>query len=139
MEASFLKDAKVYGNAKLNNLLVNEFIIGHNNNLSQEDERFLNEFVNEFVKDKDGDKYTGEFTFTDRSRQKCKDLFVSISFRGKRLTWRDLPQDWRKERDLGPSIYNTGNINGKLSWSSGRAQASQQIVPKFDTWPRQNN
>ena len=66
--------------------------------------------MNKYVREKEKDKYTGEYTFTDRSRQKCKDLFVSISFRGKRLTWRDLPQNGREERDHGLQIYNTGNI-----------------------------
>ena len=48
-----------------------------------------------------------DFTFNEWSRQKCKDLFMSIKFRGKLLTWRDLPQDWHLESDLGPFVYAT--------------------------------
>ena len=92
-----MKEAGVYGNMDLTNVLINEFILGRQGNLSQEYEDVVTR-----VKDMLG----GWWSFSDWSRQKCKDLFISMSFRGKQLTWKDLP-DWWYESDLGPYQYPT--------------------------------
>ena len=76
MEASFLKDNGAFHEAKSTNLLINEFIIGRQNNLSQGNEMIIDGLMKSF----------GSYSFLDWSRQKCKDLFISLQFRGKTLT-----------------------------------------------------
>merc|ERR1719483_670316 len=82
----------------LTNLLIDEFILGRVGNLS-DDNQVIVDAVQEYL----GDWYS----FIDISRQKCKDMYVSMRFRGKQLTWRDLPQDWWDEGNLGPYNYPT--------------------------------
>ena len=44
------------------------------------------------------------------SRQSCKDLFISIKFRGQSMTWKDFPADKSLEEDfasIGPNYYPT--------------------------------
>ena len=44
------------------------------------------------------------------SRQSCKDLFMSIKFRGQSMTWKDFPADKSLEEDfasIGPNYYPT--------------------------------
>ena len=41
VEASFLKELNVYGNTTMTKLLFDEFINGHQNNLSQEEEELI--------------------------------------------------------------------------------------------------
>ena len=98
IEASFLKDLGVYGNVELTNVLKNEFVLGRQGKLSPEHENLVNQ-----IKDLVGPN----LTFSNWSRQKCKDLFINVSFRGKYLTWRELPKDWKKEKDMGPFKYPT--------------------------------
>ena len=98
VEASFLKDVEVHGNVELTDMLINEFILGRIGNISEEHQKIVTK-----IKEMIGH----DFTFNEWSRQKCKDLFMSIKFRGKLLTWRDLPQDWKLESDLGPFVYAT--------------------------------
>ena len=76
-----MKEQGVYGNIEKTNLLIDEFIQGRQGSLSEEGEKFV-----------DGMKYFigNEWSFTDVSRQKCRDLFISMSFRGKKLTWKEL-------------------------------------------------
>ena len=93
-----MKDQQVHGNMDLTNLLINEFILGRVGNLSDDNQVIVDE-VKEYL----GDWYS----FIDISRQKCKDMFISMRFRGKQLTWRDLPQDWWDEENLGPFNYPT--------------------------------
>ena len=78
-----MKELDAYGDVDLTQLLINEFILGRQGNLSE-----YHEAVVSIVKEKIGDYYT----FSEWSRQKCKDLFISMSFRGKSLEWKDLPQ-----------------------------------------------
>ena len=80
-----MKDVEVYGNVELTDMLINEFILGRVGNLSEEHKEIVTK-VKAMI--------AGDFTFNAWSRQKCKDLFMSMRFRGKLLTWRDLPQDW---------------------------------------------
>ena len=93
-----MKDVGVHGNIESMHTLINEFIQGRQGNLTLDQENIVNE-----VKNKIGNIWS----FSDWSRQKCKDLFVSMSFRGRTLTWKDLPQHWMAELDLGPYYYPT--------------------------------
>ena len=48
------------------------------------------------------------FTFLDWTRQYCNHAFLSLSFRGKSLTWRELPKEeiyW--QITLGPRYFPT--------------------------------
>ena len=94
-----MKDVKAHGNMTLTNLLINEYMIGRVGNLSDDDQLFLDN-----VKQIMNSKWS---TFIDLSRQKCKDAFISMRFRGKQITWRDLPQDWTFEFEFGPYLYPT--------------------------------
>ena len=96
-----MKDVKAHGNMTLTNLLINEYMIGRVGNLSDDDQLFLDN-VKQIMNS------TSEWsTFNDLSRQKCKDAFISMRFRGKQITWRDLPQDWSFETEFGPYLYPT--------------------------------
>ena len=78
---------------ELTDLLINEFILGRTGSLSEEHKQTIDR-----VKQRLGP----DFTFNEWSRQKCKDLFISIKFREKMITWRDVPQDWQNlEGDPG--------------------------------------
>lgn len=91
-----MKDLNAYGNITKTNLLVNEFIKGRQKNLTDEEEVIVNE-----VKDKI-DMASG-FSFLEKSRQVCRNLFTSIDFRGMKITWNDIDEGWT----LGPSYYPT--------------------------------
>ena len=93
-----MKARGVYGNMTSTNLLIDEFILGREGNISDDDQIIVDE-VKEFL----GHWYS----FIDLSRQKCKDMFISMSFRGKQITWSDLPQDWWDEWNQGPYNYPT--------------------------------
>ena len=52
----------------------------------------------------------GVTDFTQKTRQRCKNMFMEMSFRGKSLAWYDLPYDKRnlsEENRIGPSYYPT--------------------------------
>ena len=76
------------------NILIEEFIKGRHGNLTNTDKSFMTE-----IKEDIG---FGQ-SFTDRSMQYCKNLFISISFRGMKLTWNQLPP----EETFGPYVYQT--------------------------------
>ena len=63
---------------------MNEFIKGHQGSLSKADEVFVNE-IKETLSLDEG------YSFRDWSMQSCRNLFISISFRGKKLTWNPEP------------------------------------------------
>ena len=62
-----------------------EFIIGHGGNLTEEDHRFLDQVKSW--------KNFKRFTFLDWTRQYCNHAFISLSFQGKSLTWKELPKE----------------------------------------------
>ena len=74
---------------------MNEFIKGRQENLSKADEVFVNEIKKLTFHD--------GYSFLDWSMQSCKNLFLSISFQGKKLTWNQL-QDGET---TGPYTYPT--------------------------------
>ena len=80
------------------NTLTNEFIQGRQENLTLDQKNIIDK-----VKNKIGNIWS----FSAWSRQKCKDLFISMSFRGRTLTWNDLPQNWTEELYHGPYLYST--------------------------------
>ena len=92
VEASFLDWLKIYGDVEKTNVLIKEFITGYNETLT-ESHHDLRDDVLDFV-------YFG-YSFQDYSRQKCKNMFVSMDFRGKTLTWKELPSNWYQEGELG--------------------------------------
>ena len=52
-------------------------------------------------------EFLGVSSLTRLSRQKCKNLFISMSFRDKSLTWKDIAIDERNHSKIGPSYYPT--------------------------------
>ena len=86
-----MKELEAFGDVELTDLLIREFILGRVSNLSEYHEAVVN-----YVKDKIGE-YVG-YSFSDWSFQKCKDLFISMKFRGKTLTWKELPQGTVKSK-----------------------------------------
>ena len=93
-----MKQLGTYGNATKSNLLIHEFIKGRNKNLSEEEKLIVNE-VNDRINMTNGG--WGLSSFVEQSRQKCKNLFMSISFRDSRINWNEI------DGDLGPSYYPT--------------------------------
>ena len=59
--------------------LIDEYILGYQGNMSQEHEKFTNEFKPIFPRN----------TFSKLSTQKCENLFMNIHFRGRSYTWKD--------------------------------------------------
>ena len=76
---------------------MNEFIKGRQGNLSIADEGFVNE-IKETLSFDEG------YSFLDLSMQFCKNLFISISFQGKKLSWNQLPPEGET---TGPYTYPT--------------------------------
>ena len=75
---------------------MNEFVKGHQGNLSKSDE----DFVNEIKETLDIGKGS---SFLRKSMQWCRNLFTSISFRGRKLTWNQLPPS----EIIGPYTWPT--------------------------------
>jgi hypothetical protein len=82
VEVSYLKQLGAYGNATKTNLLINEFMKGRQENLEAEEELIVNEV-------KDQINMTNGNSFVKQSRQECKNLFMSVSFRGSRIVWNE--------------------------------------------------
>ena len=75
---------------------MNEFIKGRQENLSKADEVFVNEI-------KKALSFDEGYSFLDSSMQSCKNLFLSISFQGKKLTW----NQFQGGETTGPYTYPT--------------------------------
>ena len=72
VEMSFLKENGVYGNITKTNLLLKEFIKGNQGNLSYDDQIFVNETIENLG-------INLGWTFLERSRQLCQNLFGNHS------------------------------------------------------------
>ena len=71
IEASFLKELNIYGDQDATDNLMKEFIDGRNGNKSQQEEAEIKQ-VNDFI--------GPDYSFMQFSRQKCRDLFIQISY-----------------------------------------------------------
>jgi hypothetical protein len=71
-------------------VLIKEFIVGREHNLTQKEETFVNK-----VK-----KKLGKTDFRKNSRQYCKHLFISILFQGMNLTWKQISSESGKTRTM---------------------------------------
>ena len=78
-------------------VLIKEFIVGREHNLTQKEETFVNK-----VK-----KKLGKTDFRKNSRQYCKHLFISILFQGMNLTWKQISSESGKKRNIGPMYHPT--------------------------------
>ena len=110
-----MKKLDAYGNAKKTNLLFDEFLKGRQQNLSKDEEIIINE-VKENIEMEKGN------SFIERSRQKCKNLFISVNFRGMKLIWYQID-----ETTLGPIYYPTDFGSCCL------------LVPHLDLKPKNEN
>ena len=96
MEFSFLRSANIENDTEKTNILIKEFIEGYQSKeFDQEEEDFI-----EKIK-----KQIGTGKFGDLSSQKCKNLFIEISFQGKTLTWNDIFLN--KTHFRGPHLFQT--------------------------------
>ena len=91
-----MKDISAFGNTTLTNLFINEFIKGHQKNLTEVEEKIVNQI-------KDGLDLQFYENFVTHSGQYCNNLYSSISFRGKNLTWKSI----NGRLGPGPSQYST--------------------------------
>ena len=109
VEASFLRELNVYGNATMTNLLFNEFIHGHHRNLSEEGRKVINDVLQDISSD--NSSYYSSFihtSFLERSSQSCNNLFTSVSFRKMNLTSNKIPDGSYVELiPLGPGHFST--------------------------------
>ena len=71
IEASFLKQLDLYGDQDAIENLMKEFIDGRNGNKSQREEAEIKQ-VNDVI--------GPDYSFLQFSRQKCRDLFIHISY-----------------------------------------------------------
>ena len=67
-----MKKNDVYGDVASTRILVKEFIEGHEEELTPKHAQKVKKIKESF----------GDYSFLQLSRQKCKDLFISVSFRG---------------------------------------------------------
>ena len=67
-----MKKNDVYGDVASTRILVKEFIEGHEEELTPKHAQKVKKMKESF----------GSYSFLQWSRQKCKDLFISVSFRG---------------------------------------------------------
>ena len=95
MEASFMRSHNVFGNVTMTNILTTEFIKGRQDNLTLEEEIIVDDF-------KWNLEMESGYTLLDWTKQRCENLFISATFRGKYLTWSSM-----KEFHLGPKPYPT--------------------------------
>ena len=78
-------------------LLNKEFITGHQENFTQENQSFLDEFKAIL---------TVKHSFHYWSRQFCRNAFISLRYQGKRITWNQLPIA-DSEAGIGPKYFTT--------------------------------
>ena len=104
VEASFLKDLDLYGNTDKIKLLFDEFIHGHQRNLSQNEEELLNDVLKNIT----FGHRSSTPSFLSKSSQSCKDLFISIDFRQMNLTSTRIPNgSYIQLVTLGPGHFST--------------------------------
>ena len=84
IEASWLKEKKLYNNAK-----------GTNN------------FKVKWLGSEGHADFLGAASVTIKTRQRCRNLFTSMSFQEKSLTWKNLPEKAMQHNLVGPSYYPT--------------------------------
>ena len=105
VEASFLKDLDMYGNTEMVKLLFDEFINGHQRNLSLSEKQLLNNVLSNISV---GHKSSIPPSFLSKSSQSCKDLFISINFRQMNLTSTRIPEEnYIQLVTLGPGHFST--------------------------------
>ena len=98
-----MKELGIDEDVQFTNILLEEFLVGRKSNLSQVDATNIKK-IEELLKIRDP-KFPISKTFLEFSRQKCRDLFIHISYKDKTLAWSDLIPD--NEYELGPYLYNT--------------------------------
>ena len=78
IEASWLKERKIYNNVNRTNGLKNKWMgsEGHAD-------------------------FLGPATLTLKTRQRCRNLFISMNFQGKSLTWQNLPEKAMQHNQIG--------------------------------------
>ena len=81
------------------NVLIDEFISGRDNNLTEKEEKIV-ENIQKKVNANKG-------SFRKISGQHCTSLFISMSFRGTNLKWNQIKGHWNQPGDLGPMYYPT--------------------------------
>ena len=77
------------------NALIDEFIRGRQNNISKENEDYVNGMRYQL-------KMYEDWSFLDQSGQKCANLFIRVSFQGMDVTWNQI-----EDGIMGPSLYHT--------------------------------
>ena len=70
-----MKDFGVYGDTNLTNILMNEFILGSNKNLTLSENELVNEVKNKVANASKED-------FAQYASQSCSNLIVSMKFQG---------------------------------------------------------
>ena len=105
VEASRLEAMGVYGNKSRMDAVFDEFIIGRKGDISEKEQNILDSLGIHSTQGYEGtiEMYYSEFSFLEANRQPCNDLFLSMKFKERKLTWSDLPlnEEW------GPFFYGT--------------------------------
>ena len=66
-----------------------------------------NEFETNFMGSEGNADFLGAASLTKASRQRCKNLFISMSFQGKKITWKDISSIEYHHHEIGPSYFPT--------------------------------
>ena len=86
VEASFLDALDIFGDIEKTDALIKQFFTGSNETLT-EDDKEITKKVNEMI-----EGYSS-YPIHAFSRQQCRDMFISAEFRGKTITWKEMPRD----------------------------------------------
>ena len=97
VEASFLDEFDMFGDVKKINVLIKQFFTGSNETLNKADQN-LTDRINEKL------SYYGTYPVHAFSRQACRDMFKSIEFRGRSITWNEMPSYRFYEVDIGSTL-----------------------------------
>ena len=106
LEASYLRKYEV-DDLKLKEILIKKYIIGHKENLTEEEELLFQTVQNS----------TGDYV-SWYGRQWCRNLFINTRFEDRELAWNDFPEedDWiigpyQYATDLGQCCFLSPHIN----------------------------
>ena len=90
VEASFLSTLNVSGNMVKTQVLIDEFLLGNKNNKTDEEKQIVMEATR--------NHNLSEHSFSYQSSQRCYNQFISMSFQGKTLSWKN----YVNSNDVGP-------------------------------------
>ena len=117
-----MKDLGVYGDTNLTNILMNEFILGSNKNLTLSENELVNEVKNKVANASMED-------FATYASQSCSNLIISIKFQGQILYWNDFngkvgPMGVKTDYGICCFVSPYLSMN-PINWTLGKARTTK--------------